>query len=96
MNIKTKIRNYLCKDWKAREVEISALFTIAFKNYKTTLVGCWSKTGQNRHLKLSPQRHILFYKFIFDKKESKPPKANISGRNYLSLSRHSFSSDLPF
>ena len=26
-----------------------------------------AKTGQDKHLKLSPQSHILFYKVFFDK-----------------------------
>ena len=53
-----------------------------------TLIGCLAKTGQEQHLKLSLQSHILFLKVFFDKKHSKPlPQANIHGRKSLSPPR---------
>ena len=37
------------------------------------LIGCLAKTGQDQHLKFSPQSYILILKVFFDKKHSKPP-----------------------
>ena len=38
-----------------------------------TLTDCLAKTGQDQHLKLRTQSHILSLKvFFFDKKNSKP------------------------
>ena len=74
---------FLRKYWTVREVKISALFTVSFRITKTTLIRCLAKTGQDQHLKLSPQCHILFYKVIFDKKHSKPTQVNIFGSNSL-------------
>ena len=37
------------------------------------MIGCLAKTGQDQHLKLSPQSHILFYKVFLDKEHSEPP-----------------------
>ena len=54
------------------------------------VIGCLSKIGQDQHLKLSPQSHILYLEVVFDKKHSKPLQANIHGRNSLSPPSHSF------
>ena len=39
----------------------------------TEPIGCLPKTGQDKHLKLSPQGYILFLKSFFDKKHTKRP-----------------------
>ena len=39
---------------------------------KATFIGGLAKTGQDQQLKLSAQRHILFYKVFLDKEHSKP------------------------
>ena len=44
-------------------------------------MGCLTKTGQDQHLKLTPQIHILFYKIFFDKTRSKPFHANLCDSN---------------
>ena len=37
-----------------------------FRITKTTLIGTLARSGQDQHLKLNPQSHILFYKACFD------------------------------
>ena len=37
-----------------------------FRITKTTLIGTLARSGQDQHLKLNPQSHILFYKAYFD------------------------------
>ena len=54
-----------------------------------------TQTGQDQHLKLSPQSYVLFSKVFFDKKYSKLSHANIHGRNSLNVFRKSFFSDAP-
>ena len=53
-----------------------------------TLTGCLAKTGQDQHLKSSPQSHNLFLS-LFLTRNSKPPIVNIHDRN-SSPPRHSF------
>ena len=60
------------------------------KYHKTKL----NKTGQDQHLKLSPQSHLLFYIVFFDKKRT--PEVNICGCNSLSPLRFAFFSDPSF
>ena len=44
------------------------------KNFEMKiLIGCFAKIGQDQHLKLGLQCHILFYKVFFNKGHSKPP-----------------------
>ena len=44
-----------------------------FNRTKISQIGCLTKTGQNQHLKLSPQSYTLFYKALIDKEHGKPP-----------------------
>ena len=53
------------------------------QNY--TLSWYLAKTGRDQHLIWNHQSHILFYKVLFDKEQSKPLMAKICGRNSLSL-----------
>ena len=50
------------------------------------LIGCLAKIGQDQHLKLSPQSHILFLEVFFDKKHRASQEIIIS---YPSLSKFS-------
>ena len=43
-----------------------------------------AKTGQDQHLKFSPQSHILFLKVYFLTRSIVSPQANIHGKNSLS------------
>ena len=71
------------------------IYCMPLRISKTTLITCLAKTGQDQHLKLSPQCHILFYKVFFDKKYGKhqakylwqkvPPGINENGGVILCL-----------
>ena len=52
-------------------------------------IGCLAKIGQDQHLKLSSQGHILFYKVLFDKEHK-------LFRSPFPSPSHSFFSDPPF
>ena len=71
INNKSKKQNYFCTS-TAREVEISALFTVGLSELPKQ--HCLGETGQDQHLKESPQHHILFYKVFHDKKHCKLPR----------------------
>ena len=50
-----------------------------------------AKTGQDQHLELSPESHILFYKVFFDKDYSNPPKEiSLAGNLKVSPGSHFF------